>query len=372
MKMNLKLRTTILVILVAGCVYTNSAMAVQTTRISSTKAITSDVSTDGNATFNTTQSGVFQVNNSPIGLGHWSHPYVGNLTNVSLSAFRTWTLRDETGTIPTIENSNTWGGTQSFTNGPSFTDFSNANHDHQDADDGGTLSLMPVRLTLSDGATVNGYLYVSAANLLQANGTFVAKTNSYLEGAVRANVSLAVGPGAATSLLTGTTTATQDTVFDLTSTAAGAVGNFVEFRARQKDSGGTLRTGTTVRLTQEAAGASSIDSGLSVFVSDAGSLEGQLVITKNGVYVLDALEIDGALNHDGTTVGFYGTAPITQRAGPTSTTDDTGGTASTCEAIAAGALYSQTDMQRVRNCLATLILKLNDLTADIDALGLTS
>ena len=25
------------------------------------------------------------------------------------------------------------------------------------------------------------------------------------------------------------------------------------------------------------------------------------------------LEIDGALNHDGTTVGFYGKAPVTQR-----------------------------------------------------------
>ncbi len=38
--------------------------------------------------------------------------------------------------------------------------------------------------------------------------------------------------------------------------------------------------------------------------------------TKSGGFVIDdELEIDGALNHDGSTAGFYGTAPIAQATG---------------------------------------------------------
>lgn len=41
----------------------------------------------------------------------------------------------------------------------------------------------------------------------------------------------------------------------------------------------------------------------------------QLTISTTGITVAGAIEIDGALNHDGTTVGFYGTTPITQQTG---------------------------------------------------------
>lgn len=38
-------------------------------------------------------------------------------------------------------------------------------------------------------------------------------------------------------------------------------------------------------------------------------------LTVTGATTVEAIEINGALNHDGTTVGFYGTAPIAQQTG---------------------------------------------------------
>lgn len=41
----------------------------------------------------------------------------------------------------------------------------------------------------------------------------------------------------------------------------------------------------------------------------------ELDVTGSGKFSSN-LEIDGALNHDGSTVGFYGVAPVTRQAGP--------------------------------------------------------
>jgi hypothetical protein len=49
-------------------------------------------------------------------------------------------------------------------------------------------------------------------------------------------------------------------------------------------------------------------------------------ITTGRQQVTGEAEIDGALNHDGTTVGLYGTAPVAQAAAKTNLTDSTGGT----------------------------------------------
>jgi hypothetical protein len=46
-----------------------------------------------------------------------------------------------------------------------------------------------------------------------------------------------------------------------------------------------------------------------------GGLQRFIVANDAGVRVVSDIEVDGALNHDGSTVGFYGTAPIAQQTG---------------------------------------------------------
>jgi len=47
---------------------------------------------------------------------------------------------------------------------------------------------------------------------------------------------------------------------------------------------------------------------------DSGGSDIEFKILTTGVYVKNALEIDGALNHDGSTIGFFGTTPAVQAA----------------------------------------------------------
>lgn len=55
------------------------------------------------------------------------------------------------------------------------------------------------------------------------------------------------------------------------------------------------------------------DSGV-VRVEGTLDLEGD-ALTVSGATTVEALEINGALNHDGAGVGFYGTAPVAQQTG---------------------------------------------------------
>lgn len=51
-------------------------------------------------------------------------------------------------------------------------------------------------------------------------------------------------------------------------------------------------------------------------ITGALSTEGEDVNLAGGdIIAAGDVEIDGALNHDGTTVGFYGTAPIAKQTG---------------------------------------------------------
>lgn len=75
------------------------------------------------------------------------------------------------------------------------------------------------------------------------------------------------------------------------------------FNLQSEDAGGTGR----VLLSADPDGA------LGVYF--AGTLE--LVTKSGGIRIDDELEIDGALNHDGTTVGLYGTVPAVQSVGYT-------------------------------------------------------
>lgn len=41
----------------------------------------------------------------------------------------------------------------------------------------------------------------------------------------------------------------------------------------------------------------------------------ELAVEANGIRIVNDLEIDGDLNHDGSAVGFYGTTPVSQQTG---------------------------------------------------------
>jgi hypothetical protein len=65
-----------------------------------------------------------------------------------------------------------------------------------------------------------------------------------------------------------------------------------------------------------AGGASTLDTALYRSAVSTLRTNGSVIIDQN-------LEIDGALNHDGTTVGFFGTAPVVQDTGWTVTNETT-------------------------------------------------
>lgn len=100
------------------------------------------------------------------------------------------------------------------------------------------------------------------------------------------------------------------------------------------------------------------------------------------------VEIDGALNHDGSTVGFYGTAPTTQAAASAALTDNTCGTvdgdvdavAATCQAGAGCDTVDITDvpskadvdtrLSTINDNTAELAAKVNDALAALRGVGL--
>jgi hypothetical protein len=113
-------------------------------------------------------------------------------------------------------------------------------------------------------------------------------------------------------------------------------------------------------------------------VIDVSASADRMTISSTGVVtMLGEAEIDGALNHDGSTAGFYGTAPVVQRSAYTQTystatrthvintavaiIDGTGGTANdTLQSISSS--YSQNE---VRNNFADLAANMNAMLNDL-------
>lgn len=104
----------------------------------------------------------------------------------------------------------------------------------------------------------------------------------------------------------------------------------------------------------------------------------ELIATASKIRIANELEIDGALNHDGTTVGFYNVTPVTRPAAYTQTyatatrthsnltsatlTDSTGGTANTtCVAISGTG-----DDANINNNMADMIAQINALRVDLE------
>ncbi len=88
------------------------------------------------------------------------------------------------------------------------------------------------------------------------------------------------------------------------------------------------------------------------------------VLAAGGILISNDLELDGALNHDGSTAGFYGTVPVSQASAVGQLTDSTGGTAnSTVVAVPAvnGSGATTAQEAAINDNFADLISKINAL-----------
>lgn len=146
---------------------------------------------------------------------------------------------------------------------PSITSFANALHTHQNAAGGGTLNASAI-----------------------AAGTL---TNIPVTGSTGSFTGLTVTATAPEAIITGT------------------AGNNRVLRYR---SGANERWAIYTNTTAESGSSAGSDLQIAGY-TDGGSPTNFVTITRSTGRVLlsGELEIDGALNHDGSTVGFYGTAP---------------------------------------------------------------
>lgn len=163
--------------------------------------------------------------------------------------------------------------------------------------------------------------------------------------------------------------------------------NAVELRALQAAAGGATYVPGHLDLIVTDSGGSPVTpvrfgSGGSVrTVFGSTTDNGSNTVQVNGTfYASGEVEIDGALNHDGSTVGFYGVTPTARpaaynQAGYSTTTrtvnaltsstltDNTGGTANTTLAALVGTYV--TDVTTIRDNFADLAAAFNALYADV-------
>lgn len=113
---------------ILGLLLLPSLATAQTTTLNSTRVVSTDGDFGGRLTVGRTTlgpdaldvegpsvlNGTLQVNATMIRLGDYRTPYLGNLSNATLTGFRAWTLQDASGTLPLLEVAQTWTQTQTF------------------------------------------------------------------------------------------------------------------------------------------------------------------------------------------------------------------------------------------------------------------
>lgn len=220
------------------------------------------------------------------------------------------------------------------------------------------------------------FAYVNQA--LQTNGTIVGKANSYLEGPTYVNattLSIQDGGSDDTNLSIRSTTASggipQVDMYSSRGTGILVDGDvFGRYAFFAWDGNSYARCGVIQSSVEGAPGNGDMPSQLQFFTCADGTetLTQRLAIHNDG-----RLEIEGALDHDGSAAGLYSKTPVAQAADIVPITDSTGGTSSnTCAAITAGVVYSQTDMNNAKQCLASLIARVNELELALDNIGITA
>jgi hypothetical protein len=196
----------------------------------------------------------------------------------------------------------------------------------------------------------------TAGQLLQTNGigapTWVSPGASvtldvaYDGGGSGAGRSIVADSGAVTIT---NSAANNNNVLEITKSPAGA------------QSGSVLSVTTNANAT-----------GTAVLITNAGSGL-SLSVASGNVLLAGDLELDGALNHDGTTVGFFNTTPATQPVSAANLTNNvtSGGTDNTVDNFTDLIVYAN-DAAAIRNAIYQLARKLKQVNDGLRTLGLLS
>lgn len=112
--------------------------------------------------------------------------------------------------------------------------------------------------------------------------------------------------------------------------------------------------------------------GTAVLITNAGSGL-SLSVASGNVLLAGDLELDGALNHDGTTVGFFNTTPATQPVSAANLTNNvtSGGTDNVVDNFTDLIVYAN-DAAAIRNAIYQLARKLKQVNDGLRTLGLLS
>ncbi len=271
---------------------------------------------------------------------------------------------------------------------------------------GSTASITPLA---SEALTVEGLVHATAGATFNSGGGATDPTNFFkvfksdgTEGAlhINPNTSTAGGVGFFTTAVSGGilnygSGLVSSSKAGLNVTCQFAVDNLLEWSSSSVFAGGAfghgviqdeLNTGDKFFFVKNGTAANTN----AIYIERANARVGigpawvfgappLFALDVNGkIHTDNEIEIDGALNHDGTTVGFYGVAPATQPSAYTQTyatstkthanltsatlTDSTGGTANTTVVAIAGT----GDDANLNNNFADLIAQINALRVDLE------
>lgn len=172
------------------------------------------------------------------------------------------------------------------------------------------LSPLHVAGTISPAVAANGYVARFGGTLVEAG----SGAHAVMAGAAFLAPTLTTAGGATTTTLANAYVAANPT---------GGTTNFGLF------ADGTIGLANTVALQGKTTGGAvvaliAVSGGNFIDIGAAAGINGTRIYGTGlvsfpdaNVYMVGDVEIDGALNHDGTTVGFYGKAPVVRAAAPT-------------------------------------------------------
>ncbi len=230
-------------------------------------------------------------------------------------------------------------------------------------------------LNVTDGQTSIGYTSGSAPTTTKFNVT-AASINTGTAGFINSVASSTSSTIGVSCSMSGSmdTTANVRTFTGLKSfvTASRVAGANALTNIAAHFSATTAQTNIALQTDDASVYLATVSGSVGVGYASAAALPKKLSVTGD-VYVSTELEVDGALNHDGTTVGFYGKAPVTQAGAITDLTDSTSGTANNTVQALTDLTDSPASADALRDDIVTNLLpalrnNFADLTAKVNAI----